>query len=209
MLAAAVIGSFSWATLGQAYWVASALWYSSLILSILGILISAQQVTVLDLLGAQPRTDSSSERIRFVRRYLSFILREDRSQAAGNDPDRLSGIGAWSVRWKMVFIWQCPVMFMAYSVCAYLAGLTIYVCTPFIRGDPWGAGSKVSRIKPALRLPFSWTRALKNSVGCYCLFDCPDSRWGYICVLQLLGLPLFGLGARGCQCRRDAFADGK
>lgn len=45
---------------------------------------------------------------------------------------------------KMVFTWQCPMMFMAYSVCAFLAGLTILVCTPLIRREgAWNAGCNV------------------------------------------------------------------
>ena len=44
----------------------------------------------------------------------------------------------------MVFTWQCPTMFLAYSVCFFLAGLTIFVCTPLIRRKPWGTDSNVS-----------------------------------------------------------------
>lgn len=144
MLAAAVIGSFSWATLAEAYWLASALWYSGLVLSILGILMSAQQASVLEILGGRLKNDQSQECIRFIRRYLRFLLREIYDVDTGNMSGNSLSIGTWTVRWKMVFVWQCPAMFMSYSACFYLAGLTIYVCTPFIRGDPWGAGSNVS-----------------------------------------------------------------
>ncbi|KAI1447157.1 hypothetical protein F5Y02DRAFT_37456 [Annulohypoxylon stygium] len=34
------------------------------------------------------------------------------------------------IRWNMVFIWQAPMMLLAYSVLAFLAGLTVYICTP-------------------------------------------------------------------------------
>ena len=44
----------------------------------------------------------------------------------------------------MVFIWQCPSMFLSYSVCFYLAGLTLFVCTPLIRRDKWNTASNVS-----------------------------------------------------------------
>ena len=48
-------------------------------------------------------------------------------------------------RKKMVFTWQGPLMFMSYSVCAFLAGLTVLVCTPLIRdGSNWSAGHSVS-----------------------------------------------------------------
>ena len=58
--------------------------------------------------------------------------------------DEGGDLGEWRPRWKMVFIWQCPAMFMSYSVCFFLAGLTLFVCTPLIRGDPWDTGSDVS-----------------------------------------------------------------
>lgn len=35
-------------------------------------------------------------------------------------------------------------MFLSYSVCLFLAGLTLFVCTPLIRGDEWNTGSNVS-----------------------------------------------------------------
>jgi hypothetical protein len=48
-------------------------------------------------------------------------------------------------RQKMVFTWQCPLMFMSYSVCSFLAGITILVCTPLIhREGSWNAGCNVS-----------------------------------------------------------------
>lgn len=116
-------------------------------LSILGILISAQQVAVLDLLGSPqtPRTKTISvaryttnniknkSPLDDVGRYLPLLLTEAHH-----------GDGGWRPRWKMVFIWQCPIMFMGYAVCAYLAGLTIYVCTPLIRGNKVGEAVNVS-----------------------------------------------------------------
>lgn len=44
-------------------------------------------------------------------------------------------------RRKMVFTWQAPLMFMSYSVCAFLAGLTVLVGVPIVRGErkgTWG-----------------------------------------------------------------------
>ncbi|KAI0379890.1 hypothetical protein F5Y04DRAFT_289722 [Hypomontagnella monticulosa] len=34
------------------------------------------------------------------------------------------------VRWNMVFTWQAPMMLLAYSVIAFLVGLTVYICNP-------------------------------------------------------------------------------
>ena len=35
-------------------------------------------------------------------------------------------------------------MFLSYSVCFFLAGLSLLVCTPLIKGDKWNTGSNVS-----------------------------------------------------------------
>ena len=147
ILAAATIGSFSWSAIQDAYWLASALWYSSLIFSIGGLLLAAQQISVLQLLGKPPAqahlgTYSVKED---VRRFLPLILREVRPRESLTDAvrDDGDGVGEWRPRWKMVFIWQCPAMFLSYSVCFFLAGLTLFVCTPLIRGDKWDTGSDV------------------------------------------------------------------
>ena len=146
ILAAATIGSFSWSAITDAYWLAYALWYSSLVLSILGLLLAAQQVAVLQLLGELPKhTDRGYREKADVRRFLPLILTEVRTRGSRTgivgDGD---SVGQWRPRWKMVFIWQCPYMFLSYSVCFFLAGLTLFVCTPLIRGDKWDTGSNVS-----------------------------------------------------------------
>ena len=53
-------------------------------------------------------------------------------------------LGVWRPRLEIVFIWQCPIIFMSYSVCLFLAGLTILVCTPLIRGGEWNTDANVS-----------------------------------------------------------------
>lgn len=145
-MAAATIGSFSWNAVGDAYWLASAFWYSSLVLSVLAILLAAQQIAVLQLLGKPPKLPNGGYPEKAdVRRFLLLILREVkyRGSRTGSVSDSES-VGEWKPRWKMVFIWQCPSMFLSYSVCFFLVGLTLFVCTPLIRGDKWDTASNVS-----------------------------------------------------------------
>ena len=157
VLAAAVIGSFSWSGLEEAYWLAPALWHSSLVISILGILLSAQQLTVLDLLG-QPqqlvKVEGPVEHLPAARikigRFLPLMLtevvnhREPRGLPSASDV-----VNRWTPRWKMVFAWQCPAMFMSYATSLYLGGLTVYVCSPLIQGR-WDSGSNVSLLNNRL-----------------------------------------------------------
>ena len=196
MVAAIVTGSFSWGGFGDSYWLAAALWYCSLLLSVLGMLTASTHIAVLDILGLPhptgniKKSEESSAR-RNVRRFLPVMLSEVKRannsvarskgrndvrrapseneqkveshiaranhdvesnlargtdainpNSAMNDDDAdLSNawvgndVGLWQPRWKMIFVWQCPTMFLSYSVCFYLIGLTIFVCSPLIQGD--------------------------------------------------------------------------
>ena len=121
-------------------------------------MLAAQQVTVLQVLGKPPLTqqtvnsDYALEKAD-VRRFLPLILREVVRPAESSSSRRAESaaswegdsiVGEWRPRWKMVFVWQCPLMFLSYSLCFFLAGLTLFVCTPLIRGDTWNSASDVS-----------------------------------------------------------------
>lgn len=129
----------------EAYWLAPALWYGSLVLSILGILLSAQQIAVLHLLEAGHSHGDTSSAKAYVNRYLPLMLTEIRQQRfeVEEQMDGCVTMKEWKPRWKMVFTWQCPMMFTSYSVCFFLSGLTIYVCTPLIRKEEWNTSSNV------------------------------------------------------------------
>ena len=137
VLAAAVIGAFSWTTVEEAHWLTHGMWHSSLILAVLGILLSASEVTVLYYLG--PSTSIARltpvQAKLLLQRYRPLLLS---AMKTSNRP--------FVPRRKMMFTWQAPLMFMSYSVCTFLGGLTVLVCTPLIRykhGDAWSAGQNV------------------------------------------------------------------
>lgn len=132
VLAAAVIGSFSWTTIEEAYWLTHGFWHSSLIFSVLGILLSASEVTVLHQLGPLLCTGKQSRDYETLKKYYPLLM------APSQRGD------TFSPRLKMIFTWQAPLMFMSYSVCAFLVGLTVLVCTPLIRDrHNWTAGHSV------------------------------------------------------------------
>ncbi|KAF2281458.1 uncharacterized protein EI97DRAFT_364895, partial [Westerdykella ornata] len=134
VLAAAVIGSFSWTFVADAYWLTYGFWHSSLILSVLGMLLSASEATVLHLLGPLSVSDKNSTKVDAIQTYSPLLL----------SPRNNSG-RTFVPRKKMIFTWQAPLMFMSYSVCAFLLGLTILVCTPLIRdGANWTTGHNIA-----------------------------------------------------------------
>ena len=136
------------------------MWFSSLTLSLIGILLSAQQVSALILLGDVPEDPQSPSASKTIQRYLpQLLLRSERSSTWSSDMERHRvgvPVGSWTLRWKSVFIWQCPMMFAGYSVLAYLVGLTILVSTPLIRREPWGPASNVS-LSLSSQLPLKTT----------------------------------------------------
>jgi hypothetical protein len=133
VLAAAVVGAFSWTTIEQAHWLTHGFWHSSLIFSILGILLSASEITALHLLGPIDQNRKPDESERVAKKYRPLIV------SPTNDPNQ-----SYVVRRKMLFTWQSPLMFMSYSACTFLAGLTILVCTPLFRdGSHWTTGHNV------------------------------------------------------------------
>ena len=123
---------------------------------------SAQQIAVLDLLGEPRGRNDPHIAALEARRYLPLMLTEmsrmiveTESQPVQNIrrvrslqaiealPHSTDSIGLWRPRWKMVFTWQCPIMFMSYSVNLFLLGLTVLVCTPFIQGGGWDKNHNV------------------------------------------------------------------
>lgn len=164
----------------------------SLILAILGILLSASEVTVLDLLGLLPLPPPShayalSSIDGIIDKYRPLLMSPT---TAGTTAQH------YVPRWKMVFTWQAPVMFMSYSVCAFLGGLTILVCTPFIRHErEWGSGHNV-RIPPCdLTRCYTWMwqgKCVNMNSDCCHVSYCVCRRCYGVCVLLVLGVPLCG-----------------
>jgi len=175
----------------DAYWLASAFWYSSLVLSILGILLASQQTTVLQLLGRPPtNTLGGYAEKNDVRRFLPLILTKVRPRILQDTESVDDGyhLGQWRPRWKMVFIWQCPIMFMSYSVCFFLAGLTLFVCTPLIRGDNW---STASNVNISFLIMFSYERTNKLTDSGDISSYRRNRRWN-ICLCFVLDISLCG-----------------
>ena len=128
-----------------------------------------------------------------VRRFLPLMLGEVRARGSLTDSARDEGdlIGEWRPRWKMMFIWQCPAMFMSYSICFFMAGLTIFVCTPLIRRDRWSTGSDVGLLAFFLVNGFF----AYGDVGRGGLLDHWSSRGRGVHVCVVLDLPLCRSGA--------------
>lgn len=117
-------------------------------LSILGILLSAQQMAVFHLLGEIPQSDSRIARA-VVARYRPLLIEctiRNGSDKRKNRQSLETETPRFRPKRSMVFTWQCPMMFMSYSVCLFLLGLTLVVITPLIRirERGWNGGVKVS-----------------------------------------------------------------
>ncbi|KAF2823304.1 hypothetical protein CC86DRAFT_384682 [Ophiobolus disseminans] len=118
----AVLASLPWSRSNDATWFADALLFSSLICSIFAIITSIQTKSMLDDLPSCEQLDGSLPEIE-VLRMRRTILRYKHTPGIKHS--------------IMLFIWQFPSMTMAYAWCTFIAGLTVYVCSPFIQKLPW------------------------------------------------------------------------
>ncbi|KAF2007245.1 hypothetical protein P154DRAFT_569134 [Amniculicola lignicola CBS 123094] len=127
--AGATLATISWTKLNNPIWVADALWFSSLICSIWAVVTSIQTKSILDDL---PDKDELSLFLPEpeIKRVRKVILRYKKTPGFGH--------------WIMMFIWQFPSMTMSYAWCTFLSGLTVYVCTPFVRNEAWDNRHKVA-----------------------------------------------------------------
>ncbi|KAH7342726.1 hypothetical protein BKA65DRAFT_595791 [Rhexocercosporidium sp. MPI-PUGE-AT-0058] len=171
ILAAAVIGCFSWVPATNGFWIGPALWYSSLVLSIVAILLSSSQAFIFSALNTPSVGLNSSGDFR---RYLSLILVVPPRAILpeGFHAESLRGCGP---RWKMVFTWQAPMMLMAYAVIFFMAGLTVYVCTPLFNGEARTDGGKMTKTPNVIQISIFYLAmsAFTGGIFVYCSF------WAY------------------------------
>ncbi|KAH7127100.1 hypothetical protein B0J11DRAFT_579515 [Dendryphion nanum] len=120
--AAATLSTISWNKIQNPHWVAEALWFTSLVCAIWAVITSIQTKSILDDLPDRINLTSSMPASE-LKRTQRVILRYKKTPGIGH--------------WIMLFIWQFPSMMMSYAWCTYLSGLTVYVCTPFIRERQW------------------------------------------------------------------------
>lgn len=50
----------------------------------------------------------------------------------------------WTFSWRVMFVWQCPIMLIAYSTVLYMVGLFVVVCTPVLENKKWDKDSYVA-----------------------------------------------------------------
>lgn len=126
--AGATLATISWSKVPNAIWVADALWFSSLICSIWAIITSIQMKSILDDLPNKDELNSNLPEAE-LQRTRRVILRYKKNPGLNH--------------WVMLYIWQFPSQTMSYAWCTFLSGLSVYVCTPFIRREAWSNQHKV------------------------------------------------------------------
>lgn len=120
LAAIADISVFSWTDIGDTYWLATALFYFSLSLSLWAVILSTQQKSVTRTLSVY-QDDAAQLRLK-----VQVILRIPDGRAR-------AGKGRSFAELNMLYVWQCPLMLMSYGWATLLLGLTLHVCSPLIR----------------------------------------------------------------------------
>lgn len=112
-----------------AYWLARALFFFSLSLSLWAVVTAAQQASIVRTLQVTGHE----------RQTASVILRRRQKGSGGG------GSGRSFAELNMLYVWQCSLMLMAYGWATLLVALTLHVCSPLIRHDA-DSGRKVSSL---------------------------------------------------------------
>lgn len=196
LLAAAVIGCFSWFPQDAEHWVGPAAWYSSLALSLLAVLLSSSEAFIFSTIKNSPNKPDLATELGMILRLSHPYWDEEGINPAnlevGNKITVAEGSGKGpqtnkkpgvsrpvtvDLRWNMIFTWQAPMMLMAYSVIGFLMGLIVYVCTPLYDGTDFDGRSKVCvtsfsdnsfLLLIRTRPLSSFSRSLLLGAGCLC-----------------------------------------
>ncbi|KAF9880299.1 hypothetical protein CkaCkLH20_02253 [Colletotrichum karsti] len=159
LVSAAVIGTFSWPAPDDLHWLSPAFWYASISLSLFSILLASSEQFIFQTIDRSPKErniDKELAMILYIRRSRSVDPVHSPLEEVPPIPQiraiKLAEEGGWfpkemplvEVRWNMIFTWQAPMMLMAYSALCFLAGLTVYVCTPLYVGQGWNDLSKAA-----------------------------------------------------------------
>ncbi|KAF2659293.1 hypothetical protein K491DRAFT_675747 [Lophiostoma macrostomum CBS 122681] len=120
--AGAVFATINWSKQGNAHWTADALFFCSLACSLWAVITSIQSKSILDDLPNDDQLNSSLP-IDEVQRMRRSILRYRKRPGIRHC--------------AMIFIWQFSTMMSSYGWVTFVAGLTVYMCTPFIKGEEW------------------------------------------------------------------------
>lgn len=124
-----------------------------------------------------------------IERQLSQLLtrgsarRREGRDSEGNATEHMS---EWQFSWRLIFTWQCPMMFIGYSTLFYFIGLTVVVCSPLIYGKPWGPEIWVS--VHCFKLA---DIGLTGVSGCDDIPDSLRSLMGTLCVLLTGWVPSY------------------
>lgn len=159
LLAAAVIGCFSWPAPATTFWLGPACWYSSLVLSLFSVLLSSSEAFVFSSIRDSPGKMSWKKQLAMVLhetgkdRVNHGLPTPSRPGIPTGDSRELPGLTQFEteetrteveVRWNMVFTWQAPMMLMSYSVLFFISGLSIFVLTPLYDGRKFDGEGRVS-----------------------------------------------------------------
>ena len=121
-----VTSCLQWYGTQTSHWSAPALFYSSLIFSLLAVVNGSQQILLL------PETKAGG--------YYS-----DRDEdEARSIQDRLRKDGAYEVKRRWLFALQAPMMLLTLSVMTFLAGLCSVIFSPLAHHLAWNSEAKVS-----------------------------------------------------------------
>ncbi|KAF2973368.1 hypothetical protein GQX73_g230 [Xylaria multiplex] len=135
LLSGAVIGCFSWIERDKEHWLGPASWYCCLILSLFAILLSSTEALIFNTIKSPENSISLRDRMSMICEVKGTVHNPAPSGDKEKGKLQMPQTERAIIRWNMVFTWQAPMMLLAYSVIAFLMGVTIYITTPLYTDD--------------------------------------------------------------------------
>ena len=154
--AAANIGAFSWQSIQNSMWVVFSMWYLSLVLAILSLITAAQHSALIHTLMGRDDSFllSGNVNIRNSRAILKLVSIDGKkgpassTDTSGSSKRKTNNDSADKTRpsLKMIYIFQNPLMLMAYSWVTFIVGLALHVISPLRHESPSGINDRRTAI---------------------------------------------------------------
>ncbi|KAL2292875.1 hypothetical protein FJTKL_07928 [Diaporthe vaccinii] len=132
LLAAAVIGSFSWPIPETIHWLSPASWRR------LNMVVRIKDGAPGDLLISTAAPPEPAVQPQAAAQATTGPTGGQNTVSPGPPPVRAE------VRWNMVFTWQAPMMLLSYSLIGFVMGLTICILTPLYDGRNFDVACKIA-----------------------------------------------------------------
>lgn len=129
-----MIGTFSWPTSSEVFWLSRLFWYCSLWFSVFALVGFSHQRLIDALPGQDLHVGTDAFEKTQIESALRLVLsKRSNTRPQQEDPEN----GPYNQRsfvfdWALAYVWQYPLMLLSYSWLFFLLGYGIYILNPML-----------------------------------------------------------------------------